>query len=356
MSPFFENEETKKLFNKLANHVDALKTTTEFDEKRNASILVVCQSMVKKAKLWDERCQINIHRSSPDLTYYIGEALQQQHPTYLGEILGSMFRFLLEFHISGKNERNVELNQVRKFCIDNISQFSDDAQDDIGFATSDMPIAILKEIINNPAVSSIQNLESTTAKFESIKNEWDKELEDKEARVSKLKGSLDDYKDAFNFVGLSEGFNQLAKQKREEMANVLFWLRITAILIILPLLSEITFLLTNINSIDKLTQVMLLVSIPTVSLLVILVYYFRVLLSNYKSIQSQLLQIDLRMTLCRFIHNYSDYASDMKSKDNSSLEKFENVVFSGITSNSENIPSTFDGVEQLSKLIKSVRP
>ncbi|MHC5879868.1 hypothetical protein ACYT69_13165, partial [Streptococcus pyogenes] len=72
-------------------------------------------------------------------------------------------------------------------------------------------------------------------------------------------------------------------------------------------------------------KVMMLVAIPTISLIAILVYYFRVLLSNYKSLQSQLLQIDLRMTLCRFIHNYSEYASDMKKQDKGSLEKFESV-------------------------------
>lgn len=355
MIEFFQNEETKKLLQKFANAVEVSKTTNDFQINRNQSVLTVCASMIKRSQQWDERCQINIGWMSSHLTHLLDHDVNQQHHSFLDEVLGLMFRFILEYHISSAREGSVELNKVRRFCIDNISSFSDDAQDDINFATTEMPISIIKDLICNPSISSVKNLEVTASQFESMKNQWETDLDARETRASKLKESLDHYKNAFNFVGLSEGFDNLATQKKGEMDKVLFWLRLTAILIIFPLVSEVVYILNHAGDIEALTRVMLLVAFPTISLVAIFVYYFRVLLSNYKSIQSQLLQIELRLTLCRFIHNYSEYANDMKAKDNASLEKFENMIFSSIIPNSENIPSTFDGVEQLSKLLKAVK-
>jgi len=45
----------------------------------------------------------------------------------------------------------------------------------------------------------------------------------------------------------------------------------------------------------------------------------------------------------------------MKMQDSSALEKFESLIFSGVFSNPEKLPSTFDGVEQIGSLIKSVK-
>lgn len=356
MTPFFQKEETQKILHRFLNAVDVSKTSNDFQRSRNESILVVCKSMIKRSKQWDERCQLNIGSMSSHITHLFELDLSQQHSSFLDDVLGLMFRFLLEFHISSNREGNVELNNVRRFCVENISLFSGDAQDDINFAASEMPISIIKELISDPTISSIQKLESTVSKFESMRSQWGNELEILESKASKLKESLNHYKNAYNFVGLSEGFDELATQKKKEMEKVLYWLRVTAILIIAPLVSEVFYVLTHVGGdVEALTKVMLLVAFPTVSLVAILVYYFRVLLSNYKSIQSQLLQIELRLTLCRFIHNYSEYANDMKTKDSASLDKFESMIFSSITPNSDNIPSTFDGVEQLSKLLKAVK-
>lgn len=66
-----------------------------------------------------------------------------------------------------------------------------------------------------------------------------------------------------------------------------------------------------------------------------------------------MVQIELRKTLCQFIQNYSDYSKNIKEKDANSLEKFENLIFSGLVTNEDKLPSTFDGIEQLTKLIKN---
>ncbi|PSU83743.1 hypothetical protein C0W42_22400 [Photobacterium kishitanii] len=355
MSQFFENETTLRVISKFINRIDGLTYESDFESNRSKHLFVVCKAIISSPELWDSRCQINIGWVGEHLVHFLGERTANLDKEDLDSSMGLLFRFLLEFHLSTPNDIHRDLERARRFCTDNSASFSDEGQSDIHFAISEMPIAILKEIANSPAVESVRKLHLAQLSFEDTKKSWDNELDEREERVSNLKQSLDTYKDAFNFVGLSDGFNKLAKQKKEEIKNVLLWLRIVSILILLPLILEVSYVLANVDKVAELTRVMMLIAVPTVSFIVILVYYFRVLLSNYKSLQSQLLQIDLRMTLCRFIHNYSEYASDMKKQDKGSLDKFESIIFSVITSNADNIPSTFDGVEQLSKLIKSVK-
>lgn len=355
MNQFFESETTQRVIAKFINRIDGLTYESDFESTRSKHLLVVCKSIKNNPESWDQRCQINIGWISEHLIHFFEDRTTNLDKDDLDSAMGLLFRFLLEFHLSTPNDIHRDLERARRFCTENSASFTEEGQSDIHFAVSEMPIAILKEIANSPAVESVRKLHQAKSSFEETKNSWDKELTEREERALNLKQSFDTYKDAFNFVGLSDGFSKLAEQKQKEIKSVLLWLRIVSILILLPLVLEVSYVLLNIDKGAELTRGMMLVALPTASLIVVLVYYFRVLLSNYKSLQSQLLQIDLRMTLCRFIHNYAEYAGDMKKQDQGSLDKFESIIFSGIASNAENIPSTFDGVEQLSKLIKSVK-
>jgi len=46
-----------------------------------------------------------------------------------------------------------------------------------------------------------------------------------------------------------------------------------------------------------------------------------------KSIQSQILQIELRMTLCQFIQNYAEQSKALKEQNKEGFEKFESLIF-----------------------------
>lgn len=74
-----------------------------------------------------------------------------------------------------------------------------------------------------------------------------------------------------------------------------------------------------------------------------------------RSVQSQLLQLDLRMTLCRFIQSYAEYAAELKAKPPEGFEKFESVIFSPLVSSDDKIPNTFDGLDQLSSVVNIVK-
>ena len=178
----------------------------------------------------------------------------------------------------------------------------------------------------------------------------------RENRVDALKNELSKYENAFNFVGLFQGFDELATEKEKERVNLLCWLRVLGVLVVTPIIVELYFLYVNLDDLSSIKEGIIFSVLPTISLIAISLYYFRVLLFNYKSVKSPLLQIDLRKTLCRFIQHYSEYSSKLKKDDPGSLEKFENLIFSGIISDAGNIPSIYDGIEQFGKFIKSLKP
>lgn len=172
--------------------------------------------------------------------------------------------------------------------------------------------------------------------------------------ISQIQESLEEQRSEYNFVGLSKGFMNLKNQKLKELKtqNIIYY-SIMAILILLIVIKSywsITFLESN--SFDS-----FLFLIPTISMLLvifIMLYFFKISLVNIKSIKSQILQIDLRLTLCQFIHNYEADTVSLRSNEmKESFEKFESVIFAPIVANEDQIPTTFDGLEQLANLLNT---
>lgn len=262
----------------------------------------------------------------------------------------------LQFRIGG-------LHQSIGFEVNSLSQFISEYFKDhpiyaryLKFADRDIPFKILQEILNT---SGLKNLNTTIEKFNAIEetlSNWDKSLSDKEAEVTRLEKSLESYKDAFNFVGIFEGFNKLHVKKENE----LWWSRIGLALIGCVIFGTFAYELHSIKSIIQISKVidiptLLAITIPFTLLIFLLLYFFKIILQTMRSVQSQLLQLDLRMTLCRFIQSYAEYAAELKAKPPEGFEKFESVIFSPLVSSDDKIPNTFDGLDQLSSVVNIVK-
>lgn len=118
---------------------------------------------------------------------------------------------------------------------------------------------------------------------------------------------------------------------------------------------QIAYVLSHLDTIES-KKGLLLYTLPTIlAIEVILVYFFRVVLAQFRSVKAQVLQLDIRIALCQFVQSYAEYSVKVKKDDPSVLAKFEAIVFSSLVPENESIPSTFDGAEQLANLIKSIR-
>ena len=171
--------------------------------------------------------------------------------------------------------------------------------------------------------------------------------------IEVIQKSLEDQKSEYNFVGLSNGFRTLRKQKQKELnwQNGAYYILMA--IIILLIISKSVWSANYLVSNNFDNPIFIIVTISTVLFLFILLYFFRISLVNVKSIKSQILQIDLRLTLCQFIHNYDSDTKELREGMKESFERFESVIFSPIVATEDQMPATFDGLEQLTGLLSS---
>ncbi len=172
--------------------------------------------------------------------------------------------------------------------------------------------------------------------------------------IEKIKESLEEQKQAYNFVGLSNGFNSLRVNKIAELKSEKFSYNILIISIIVLIIIKSLWSMYYLNNNDISNPVFIVTTASTILFLFILLYFFKISLVNMKSIKSQVLQIDLRLTLCQFIHNYETDTAKLRSADmKESFNKFESVIFAPLVATEDQMPATFDGLEQLTGLLSS---
>ncbi len=316
----------------------------------------IIESINHTPEIWDNQCEFNIKHIGPR---FITELSEYEPATQhdLKRIFCMSYRFLCELHLNlekGK-ELSMELQEIKNNIEYDDYHNDSEIRSRIIYASYTMPVIILKELINNDKISVFKNFDKKKKDTETLITQWDKELKEKEIEVTDLKNKLDEYKVGYNFVGLNQGFANLGKQKDKEAAGLFKSLIAMGILTTIPLITVIVFTSIGIFQGQTFGTNHLSVLIPIISIEVILIYFFRVILFNHKSVKAQKMQIELRQTLCQFIQSYAEYSVKIKEKDNKALEKFENLIFSGILSDSEKLPSTFDGLDQLTNLIKSAK-
>jgi hypothetical protein len=344
------------VFTKFKARIEVLSPDSDFEKNRNNFIRLVVDSMEKMPGQWDDQCQININWIGSQFISKLSNTKNELSKKELDDICSMCFRFLLELHLSMKDLLALEFENARKFVLHNLETFDFEAKEQMKYAILDLPISIFKSITNNPEIQYLKDFNIISTKASQLKKEWEDDLASREKRVDHLKSELSKHENAFNFVGLFQGYDDLSKNKEKERNHLLIWLRVLGGLVVTPIIVELIFLYKNLNDLNAIKEGVLFSALPTISLIAILIYYFRVLLFNYKSVKSQILQIELRKTLCRFIQSYSEYSSKIKAQDPESLSKFENMIFSGIVSDDGQFPSTYDGIDKVNKFIKSFKP
>jgi hypothetical protein len=231
----------------------------------------------------------------------------------------------------------------------------------------EVPLRILSKKDWRIVSNELREVDSKLSSMNDRLDNWDSSFSEKEKKVDALKKELEKHKDSFNFVGLASGFKGLLNTKLWEARRLTLALGLIGIAAIIPLaikaglVPETLSAFLNISSmpIASTTQTeggltSLTAFLPLLSLEIILIYFFRVVLQQINDVKTQIIQIRLRYQLCTFIQDYAKYVTELK-ENQVTLDKFETIIFSGIVSKSDTIPSTFDGIEQLGKLFKELK-
>lgn len=353
MNQLFTEERNQSIINKFISKLDVAAATTEFEEKRNTYIKYLLKRFVKQADAWQKYCEYSVEILGLEFIENIKDS--EFTKDELNLIFAYAYRFLIERFLTSKYELDHVESDIQYFAVNCITSFDWGAQRHIEFTTSGMPLYIFKQMANSDAIDSFREFNKLAAEANANRENWNKEIDEKTAKIESLKETLEQYENAFNFVGLYQGFDELHSEKKEERKKLTSWLVTLGAVIGVGLISELIYIFAKLEELTKNENGVIYTIFPTLSLVLIFTYFFRVLLSNHKSVRSQIMQIELRKTLCRFIQDYSKYSQEIKKDDKDSLQKFENIIFSNILGDDGHIPSTFDGLEQITKAIKAAK-
>jgi hypothetical protein len=269
-------------------------------------------------------------------------------------LAATIYRFVQEYDLSVANELSKQFRSFTKAVREKIEDFPELARAEISFANHRLPIAIVKEIVNSNEFGNMRDVAEYVKSVDKTIGDWDEKLKKSEATTTRLATSLEQHTREFNFVGLREGFADLARTIENEQGGARRLMVIFGVLALMPSIADLWFVVVSKVNLAALgLHSLTLMGLGTVSITILLLYYFRIALRKADSCNVQLTQLRLRMSLCRFIQNYADYATQIKSKNPEALAKFESLIFAGIVSSEDKLPSTFDGMDQLAALAKS---
>ncbi|KAF0215777.1 MAG: hypothetical protein FD174_4023 [Geobacteraceae bacterium] len=353
---FFGDENNAQVMGKFLRKAEAAHIEDEARAKRLSVSREIVGYIYKSPEGWDERCTFNIKHIGNQFLQWLRD-FDSTKNDHIDQIYCIVYRFLCEFDflVGPGKELGMELRRIKGQIESDVAEMDENVRSQIIYASYIMPANIAKEFINDSNIGSFREFEAKKSEAEKLKKQWDEEINVKKTETDAIKEKLSEYKTGFNFVGLYKGFERLGEQKESE-ASKLFWsLIVMGIIIVLPLIIEIIIAVNGVYQNRALSLDHLVVIIPLITIEVIFIYYFRVILHNFNSVKAQKLQIELRQTLCQFIQSYAEYSEKIKKQDKTALEKFENLIFSGILADPEKLPSTFDGIDQLGNLVKSLK-
>lgn len=350
---FFNNEIIKDKIKNYNESISVIVSNNEYERSRNKIIIGILNSMVSQAKEWDERAEYCIDLYEEQLRMSLSESTQSPTKNNIDTVLSILFCFALEVSMYDSYLNTFVTSEFTDFCTRNLDDIEPAARKRITHELRTLPSRIIKSLTVAEDLKVCRDLIEQFKDSKGFFRKWDEEIKAKEQRVQKLNDTLLRQESNFNFVGLYDGFFRLGESKKEEMAWAKKIVISLGVIMPLPLVFELIYVIFSTQDVSETKHLIKL--IPLVSITFILIYYFRVALSNFNSIRAQISQIELRKSLCCFIQSYSEYAKDLKTENGTILNKFEEVIFSNIVTTEEKIPSTFDGVESLAKVIGAIK-
>lgn len=220
------------------------------------------------------------------------------------------------------------------------------------------PYFVFKQYYDNQiyfknSVNQLHSFLSDINKHKAFIEGCRKDISEHRKEIENIEKSLSEQRSEFNFVRLSKAFDKMKKNKESELEWEKSYNTMLAVVIGALLVAKLFYAFYG--NFSEFDAKFVFVSISSIFLIAVLLYFFRISLMEIKSIKSQILQLDLRLSLCAFIDNYAEDSKKMRDdKMKDSLDRFESIIFAPIVANDEQIPATFDNFDQFIKMMNIV--
>ena len=322
-------------------------------------LLNIVDMMIEEAESFDKYSEANVEWVGSDMIDRMRRFSRYSEGEHAGEIFvifSIVYQFLCEIEfMAPESFIYAKALEILGDVDERFETIQGLLKKRIVFARYLMPAQITKKFLRDHAINDYYDFNLKVEDASRFMDRWREDFDKQKKDIEELERSAKNIAATFNFVGLVNGFRRLAEEKKNEKKWSLGTLLVLVLLMVAPPIVQISYIFNNMELVAS-NKGVLLYALPAIlAIEVVLIYLFRVVLVQFRSVKAQILQIDLRMSLCQFIQSYADYSIKIKEKDPNALAKFESLVFSGISPDNEGIPSTFDGVEQLANFIKSIR-
>lgn len=350
---FFSRDDVQDALGKYITLLREFSSADDSTNVKTSRLVDTILGFVNFPENWNDKTEISIKHYSQRLLFELNKQSVSEESIDL--IYSYFLNFLIERKLNSQEDLPIEYANFIDFATYSTDCFSIKAKMQIEYALRGLPLEVVNNLIHSRRFKEYEKFPQLVATAERLISDWDENLGSKISEIKDLESSLKKHEIAFNFVGLYAGFSKLGRIKKEEYCWAKRIMFLLGVLIPLPLIAEAIYMLSM--PVEALANYSYLIkTIPIFSLTLIMIYYFRISLNNYNSIRAQIMQIELRKSLCRFIQSYAEYVKGVKSNGNESLlVKFEEIIFSNIMTSEEKVPSTFDGLEQLAGLIGAVK-
>jgi hypothetical protein len=344
---------------RISQDLNYLKNIDSSDNKYIDKVIHYCINTILEAIVRDPVFWFKYTNFSRTNDYTNCEMLLNDNTKGKFDILFALFVMVYEVYLTldPKEELNNRLVDILFFIKNNPEKLSSNYYQFKTYANN-FPIFLNKHLINSPILTRLKTFDKEINEVDRVykivkdfNDEWESKLLQRNAKIDALEDRLKSYQSNLNFLALSKGFSDIESKKSEDLTqinrNITFWRRC---IVGVPVISFITSLIFIWN--EKAFDPLFFGSIAT--LLIIFSTFYRVSLTEVKSLKSQLVQLQLRQALCQFVEDYALKAEKISDSSPATLKKFEDIIFSSIVLSDEKIPSTFDGMDQIHKMLKSL--
>lgn len=341
-------EANKHFLDPYIQSLDALTVLSPQDTQKRDLCVNMLKAIAAAPKKYDELAPLNTDWLHNELVSLMAD--QRTEVEAINELLKYLSRIAREATLRQPYVPKPPESDLMAYYEFGKEGLTDDEKQNADFIWASMPKYI--------AMDQFGQISAKQKEVNDAISKWSEDLSEIESKVARHEDNLKKHHQNYNFVGLSKAFHEMFQEKKREKNKILGLLVFVGGLIMVPLLvqfasGEATAFMRV--AAGDLTPASISKLLSLIALEVVLLYFFRVILHNFYSAKAQLLQLDLRQSLCAFIESYVDFAQEKKSKEGEALSRFEALVFSGISPDVKNIPNTFDGFDQLAKLIKDLK-
>lgn len=336
MNTFFKDN--KHTFETFARELDINKDKLE-GLKNYADIVALTRLMISSRNPNNfSICTFNIKHVGDNL---ISTITSNDIFQLWNDIIELFIRFTKEFEIKSK----YTLSEIESFLKNYIC--TTEIPSGAYYALYVMPY----DIIND------SNLDGKDDFLMHLENTIDNKLPNKKQEIDNLKEDcnsymklLDGFKNEFSFLALNQAFNKLEDVKQVQLKRLSIFLGLLGFSIVLI---PFIFYFLSYNVTLTVDQVAIRF-IPLFFIISILIYYFKILLNKYNSISDQIVQLETKQAIMQFIESYVDYKKD-KGLTNEELSKFEDIIFSQISPNLRDVPTSPDLVSLIDGISKATK-